>query len=179
MSSLGKTDLQALINARIKNSMSNRKTFNPSVSSNGPAGAIQTEYGLIVPTSPPRSPKADRFNTKYLSPGGQTINFTTCAVNTPPTPKFQGKKKGVADVKWDSYDLVYGVAAGPDGKTTNYPKTKESTTWEVSYALDTISHSTRLPHPTPPPPTLPQVQPKEGKVNLWERPQVEGLEPVA
>mmetsp|Transcript_87004 Transcript_87004/g.246721 ORF Transcript_87004/g.246721 Transcript_87004/m.246721 type:complete len:413 (+) Transcript_87004:413-1651(+) len=142
VSSLGKTDLQALINARIKNSMSNRKTFNPSVSSNGPAGAIQTEHGLIVPASPPRSPKADRFNTKYLSPGGQTINFTTRAVNTPPTPKFQGKKKGVADVKWDSYDLVYGVAAGPDGKTTNYPKTKESTTWEVSYALDTVSHTT-------------------------------------
>jgi len=141
VSSLGKTDLQALINARIKNSMSNRKTFNPPANSAVPAGAIQTEYGLIAPPSPPRSPKADRFNTKYLSPGGQTINFTSRAVNTPPTPKFQGKKKVVADVKWDSYDLIYGVEVGPDGHNTIYPKSKE--TWEVV--------------------------PKEDKAGVWER----------
>ena len=107
VSSLGKNDLQALINARMKNSMSNRKTFDPqTTSSTGPPGAVMTAFGMVAPPSPPRSPKVDRFNTKYLSPGGQTINFTTRAVNTPPTPKFTGGKKAaaaVSDVKWDAY----------------------------------------------------------------------------
>ena len=67
---LNKVDLQALINARIKNGQSNRKVFD--------------DKNENLPDSPPpKSPKIDRFNTKYLSPAGQRIQFMERAVNTP------------------------------------------------------------------------------------------------
>ena len=43
---------------------------------------------------------------RFLTPGGQEINFRDVAANTPPTPKFGDARKTVA-VNWDVYDAVF------------------------------------------------------------------------
>lgn len=128
---LSKEDFQALVNARVKKSISER---------NAPT-RVESEKNTPAPKK-----ASNRFNTVYMTPGGQTIAFKNTGKNTPPTPKFGGEStKKAADVEWSAYEAVHGpVHVSPEIRPH---------TWRVTPAHCT-NHSQplwseALPHPPP------------------------------
>jgi len=93
---LSKEEFQALVNARVNRSISQRRCA-----------------PVVVKPSAPK--KLDRFSTVYRTPGGQTISFKQTGKNTPPTPKFGGEKVAAAvGVEWSAYEAVHEPQEGTD-----------------------------------------------------------------
>lgn len=86
---LSKEDFQALVNARVNKSISQRNA--------------QVKYEKV----PEPKKVNNRFNTVYMTPGGQTIAFKNTGKNTPPTPKFGSSAKKPVDVEWSAYEAVH------------------------------------------------------------------------
>lgn len=108
---LSKEEFQALVNARVNRSISQRLST------------------ASFPTAKPApAPKKDRFSTVYRTPGGQTISFKHTGKNTPPTPRYGGEKVAAAvDVEWSAYEAVHGPQTGTSQR-------HDDSTWRVTPA---------------------------------------------
>lgn len=126
---LSKEEFQALVNARVNKSISQRNA--------------QSAKALPEKRPEPVKKVTNRFNTVYMTPGGQTIAFKDTGKNTPPTPKFGGggSTKKPVDVEWSAYEAVH-ESLSPELRPV------QSSSWRVTPAHcdhDAVWPNTNLP----------------------------------
>lgn len=119
---LSKEDFQALINARVSRSISERKAQLKLWEDEQKQKQEQEQERQISKGATKRR-ELDRYSAFYRTPGGQPISFAAKALNTPPTPRFGGDiPRAAATVDWGAYEAVHQTlpAAPTVGPATSF-----------------------------------------------------------